>query len=105
MTNDLDLGENAEFARIMAVAFNCELSYDDHNVNFVSIRIHLTEHRSIPESEVVIVECEASGHVWSFTWYANSVGSFQWIAGTYPGLVRKVLASAAVNSELADGVR
>lgn len=86
------------FGRIMGNAFESGVSVNAHYQNYTTIRIELTEHRSEPEDEADILECESTGQIWEAHWYANSVGSYSWVAGSFEALVRKVLAS--VDSEM-----
>ena len=85
--------EHEDFARITANAFDASITFDEHNGCHCSIRENLIEHcPDCAEDESIVAECEADGHAWGYTWYANSVGSYRWHAGTYEKLVRRVLA-------------
>jgi len=94
-SSDIDY---AAFGRIMGNAFESGVRVNDHQSSYATIRTRLTEKRSEPESEADILECEETGQIWEAYWYANSVGSYSWVAGSFEALVRKVLAS--VDSEM-----
>lgn len=89
-------GAEAErFAAILARAFEATVACNPHRSNFATIRSHLIEHRAEPEDEALVAACEASGQVWECAWWSSSCGHFDFIAPTWPALVRKVIAADA----------
>lgn len=87
--------EAEQFAAILARAFEASVACNPHRSNFATIRAHLVEHRAEPEDATLVAACEASGQVWNCTWWSSSCGSFDFIAPTWPALVRKVIAADA----------
>jgi len=88
----------AAFGRIMGNAFQSGVRVNEHQSSYTTIRVRLTEHRSEPENEADIRECEATGQIWEAYWFAGSTRSYSWVAGSFEALVRKVLSS--VNGEM-----
>lgn len=89
-------GAEAErFAVILARAFEATVACNPHRACFTTIRKHLIDHREDPEDEATVAACEASGALWECLWWSSSCGHFDFIAPTWPALVRKVIAADA----------
>lgn len=87
--------EAERFAAILSRSFEATVECNPHRSCFATIRAHLVEHRAEPEDEALAAACEASGQVWECTWWSSSCGHFDFIAPSWPALVRKVIAADA----------
>ncbi len=95
-TTDLTLEEIQEFWRLLALAYRATVDVNHHRSAGLSVRDLLTtlaEASSNDVPEALIAECEASGELWEVAWWSSSCGHFDFAAGSWTALVRRVLAA------------